>query len=106
MSQGGPKIQFPGDAVELARMPPGRVAVGRGLPALGMGSVAVKVVGAADGVAMAPAAKGADEFVGADAHDNSHGGVDVINKHDDKVIFMSVLLEVFVTFRMQRRALF
>ena len=73
---------------------------------MGMGSVAVKVVAAADGVVQAPVAKGADEFTGADAHDNSRGGVDVINKHDDKVIFVTMPLQVAVTCHMPRRALF
>jgi hypothetical protein len=44
-------------------MPPGRVAVSRGLTALGIGSVAVKVVAAADGVVQAPVAKSLDNQI-------------------------------------------
>jgi hypothetical protein len=84
-SQGAARVQFPGDSVELSRIPPGRVIVSTAAPVLGVGSAGVKVVGAADSVTQMPAVKVMDEIVGDDAHDNSRGGVNVINKHDDKV---------------------
>jgi hypothetical protein len=51
--------------------------------------VGVKVVGAADSIAPAPTVQVAEDIGSGNAHDNSHGGVDVINKHDDKVRVIS-----------------
>jgi tetrahydromethanopterin S-methyltransferase subunit D len=74
-----------------------------GAPASGIGSAIVKVVGVADGVAQVPAAKAAVELSGANAHNNSLGGVEVINKHDDKVsaaiiaVAVTMILDNFTT---------
>ncbi len=45
----------------------------------------MKRVGVADMVVVPLVTKVVEEAVGAEAHDNSMGGVDVINKHADKV---------------------
>ena len=69
-------LVFPGDAVEFLRLPPGRSAAARGGGA----------VGVADSVAPGTSVlKKIEPEVVSDAHDNSKGGVNVINKHEDKV---------------------
>jgi hypothetical protein len=76
-------------------MPPGRTAVSNGMPVPGMSSVGVKVIGVADSVvAQVPAVKASEEAVGGDAHDNSHGGVEIINKHEDKVLPVTIHAEL------------
>ena len=74
-------LVFPGDAVEFLRLPPGRSAAGRGGGA----------VGVADSVAPGTSVvKKMEPEVVSDAHDNSNGGVNVINKHEDKVHCLKV----------------
>ncbi len=67
-------------------MPPGKAAVGKVATVTGMGVSAAKFVGVADGVSVGGALKAEKEVVGSVAHDNSNGGVEVICKHDDKVV--------------------
>ena len=90
-SQVASSFQFPGDAVELSRLSQGRPSASKAAAtvpaaaAAAAGGVGVKRVGVADMVVVPVVTKVAEEGVGAEAHDNSMGGVDVINKHTDKV---------------------
>jgi hypothetical protein len=88
-------VQFPGDAVEVARLPPGRVTVGKVASVTGVGVAAAKFVGVADGVPVGGVLMAEKEVVGSVAHDNSNGGVAVICKHEDKVVVWSVKMIVF-----------
>ncbi len=60
------------------------------------GVAAVKFVGAADSVAGVGVMKGLAEDITAEAHDNSHGGVQVISKHEDKVTVVLLLVDVMI----------
>ena len=84
-SQIASSFQFPGDAVELSRLPQGRTSAAKAAAPAATGGVGVKVVGVADMVVAPSVSKVGEEAVGGDAHDNSMGGVDVINRHTDKV---------------------
>jgi hypothetical protein len=92
-SQGLASFQFPGDSVEVARLPPGRSAGAHGLVP---GAAAVKFVGAADSVAAAGVTKVLAEDITVEAHDHSHGGVQVISKHEDKVTAALLLVDVMI----------
>ena len=93
-------VQFPGDAVEVARLPPGRVTVGKVVSVTGVGVAAAKFVGVADGVPGGGVLMAEKEVVGGVAHDNSNGGVAVICKHEDKVVVWSMKMIVFFTILM------
>ena len=93
-SRGLASFQFPGDSVEVARLPPGRSAGARGAHGLVPGAAAVKFVGAADSVAAAGVTKVLAEDITVEAHDHSHGGMQVISKHEDKVTSALLLVHV------------
>jgi hypothetical protein len=95
-SRGLASFQFPGDAVEVARLPPGRTSAGRGAQAVLAGAAAVKVVGVADSVEPVAVEKPSVHEGTAEAHDNSLGGVQVICKHEDKVLVVEMVVVVTV----------
>jgi hypothetical protein len=90
-------VKFPGDAVEVARLPPGRVTVGKVATVTGVGVAAAKFVGVADGVPVGGVLMAEKEVVGSVAHDNSNGGVAVICRHEDKVVVWS--MKMIVSFK-------
>jgi hypothetical protein len=86
-------FQFPGDAVELLRLSLGQASAAKAPApaAAGAGVSGARVVGVADQV-VAPTVLKAAEDSGSEAHDNSMSGVNVLNKHTDKVCLVILMM--------------